>query len=161
MTKAAYVARTFMATMKNNFPQSVNSLLLSSLDVVSATDDGSVHFRWKVDLTHVNKTGTLHGGCTAGIVDVATGISLLSTPNGKMSISTDLSISYLRPAREGELLDIYSKVIKAGSSIAFLEAEFVNSDGKIVALGKQTVTLADNPAIDQFLDYIRESYVEE
>ena len=48
----------------NNF----NHKPLSTLKVISATSDGSLHYKWKVNESHLNRTGKLHGGLMAGII---------------------------------------------------------------------------------------------
>lgn len=146
MSKATEIARKCLYAMTNSNMRVFDNHI-SPLTLVSAKDDGTVHCQWKVDLCHLNSGGTLHGGCTASIVDEVTSLSLMV--KGKMSVSTEINVSYLRPAFEGELLDIHSKVTKAGNALAFLEAEFVNRDGKLVVVGKHTVAVLHKPTVEE------------
>lgn len=93
---------------------------------------------------HINMMGTLHGGCTASLVDVVSTVALMSQCQGLTSmpvagVSVDLNITYLKAAKLGEDILIDAKTLKAGQNLAFLSVDIRNkADGSLIATGKHT-----------------------
>lgn len=66
--------------------------------------------------------GTVHGGITATLVDTASGFALrtmFDDPLEPALTTTDLDVSYLRPARSD--LRAEAEVVRAGDSMGFTE----------------------------------------
>ncbi|XP_022801413.1 acyl-coenzyme A thioesterase 13-like [Stylophora pistillata] len=99
---------------------------------------GKASFKMKVEESHQNPMGNLHGGMTATLIDMLTTIVITTLPPHKVAASVDLSISYLRPAPVGEDVIINTEVIKMGRTLAFTAAELLNKDGKLVAKARHT-----------------------
>lgn len=92
-----------------------------------------------IEQRHVNALGTLHGGCTATLVDVVSSLALLSTPPHRLSVSVELNVSYLRGVKLGDDILIEARNLKSGKNLAFLEVAIKRkSDGQLVATGKHT-----------------------
>uniref|UniRef100_A0A7M5XIJ7 Thioesterase domain-containing protein n=1 Tax=Clytia hemisphaerica TaxID=252671 RepID=A0A7M5XIJ7_9CNID len=123
-------------TLKN-----YSTTILSPLKVVGATDEGVIKFNWKVEEKHLTPGGGLHGGLTAGIIDLTHGIAVSDCT--QTATTLELNINYMRYVPNNELLDIESRVAKQGSRIAFLETTIMDSKGRIIATGKQTAMLVD------------------
>jgi acyl-coenzyme A thioesterase 13 len=87
---------------------------------------------------HTNRYGNLHGGVTASLVDNVSTLSLMSAelPPG---VSTDLNVTYLRPASIGDTVIIDAKCLKKGRTLAFLTVDITNKEsGKLIAQGRHT-----------------------
>lgn len=90
----------------------------------------------------MNRGGGLHGGFTATVVDNYTTFALVSgeKPPG---VTVDLHVSYVKGAREGDVVVIDASTVRAGKRLAFLECELRHkSDGSVIARGRQTKYLA-------------------
>lgn len=115
-----------------------------SLRVVDADPDAGqavLEIEFREELANTN--GTLHGGATATLVDVACGAAIRSTFDhpGDASIATsDLDVTYLRPAT-GDVRAV-GEVERVGSSMAAARTEVtaIAPDGerKAVASGSAT-----------------------
>lgn len=94
--------------------------------------DGKAEFR--------NPAGFLQGGILAAMMDDTMGPCFVVHVQGKAYPSTiDLHTHYLRPVPVGEVT-VKARVVKAGKSVAFLEAELFDSTGRLSA--KSTASAA-------------------
>lgn len=71
----------------------------------------------------LNGYGTLHGGATSTLVDVAGTLALLSRDAMRPGVSVEMNTSFLSAAKPGEHLTITSRVLKAGRRLGFTEVE--------------------------------------
>ncbi|KAI1713736.1 thioesterase superfamily domain-containing protein [Ditylenchus destructor] len=134
----------FVAEMQKHFDkmaQSNNfSRVAGKLKVVKATKNKLV-----VELLlleeHVNSKGTLHGGLTAALVDIITARAVGLTVRDTPMVSMDISVSYMLPAKLGDVVVIEADCLKIGRNIAFTEATFRRkSDNALVAKGKHNIS---------------------
>jgi len=115
--------------------------LAKCLNVVEAHGNGRVLVRWNVLESQLNAMGTLHGGCTAFLVDHATTVSLIVMDKNierKPGVSVDLSVSYLNAAKEGDEVTLETGCTKLGRKLAFMDAVLKKKDGTIIATAKHT-----------------------
>jgi uncharacterized protein (TIGR00369 family) len=77
--------------------------------------EGKITFSTKIIDMHRNMYGTVHGGTLASISDVAMGISCITY--GKRVVTIDMSISYIKNAPAGSILNAIGKVISNGNTI--------------------------------------------
>jgi acyl-coenzyme A thioesterase 13 len=93
------------------------------LKLISASSSpvGKVTFEYKVHPTHINRSGNLHGGCTATLFDwcTTTAIIPISKPGywQYLGVSRTLNVTYLRPIPEGEEVIIENEVIHCGKKL--------------------------------------------
>ncbi|XP_057297149.1 acyl-coenzyme A thioesterase 13-like [Hydractinia symbiolongicarpus] len=113
------------------------------VELVSITDNGKAKFQWTVDESQVNGLKTLHGGFTAFIVDVTTTVMLITLGKNRPGVSIELNVSYMKPARIGEVVTLETECKKLGSSLAFTEAVIKNSKGDLLATAKHTKYVGD------------------
>jgi len=93
----------------------------------------------KVTEQYQNRSGSMHGGMTATLVDIVSTKALMTNDKMPVGVSVDMSISYLRPAKVGEEIIIDAKTVKLGKSLAFLSVEIRNKkDNKLIATGTHT-----------------------
>jgi uncharacterized protein (TIGR00369 family) len=88
----------------------------------------------------------VHGGVAATLIDSASGFALRSTfenPDTAMLTTTDLNVSYLRPATDD--VTVEAEVVRAGGSMGVTDATVssVAPDGeeKAVAVGRTSYRL--------------------
>uniref|UniRef100_A0AC35GPN7 Thioesterase domain-containing protein n=1 Tax=Panagrolaimus sp. PS1159 TaxID=55785 RepID=A0AC35GPN7_9BILA len=121
------------AKVTNNFMKVASGVRL--MDV----SEGKVKLEFEVTEELTNPMGTLHGGATSTMIDIATTTALLATSTGKPGVTVNLNVACLAPAKLGETVILDAEVIKSGRSIAFTEATlYRKSDQTIVATGQHT-----------------------
>lgn len=86
--------------------------------------------------------GILHGGATVSLVDTAAAFALLTVlPPGEPSVTVDITVHFLRPARSGQLT-ARARVIRAGRRLATLSVDVVDTEGIVVATALTTYARA-------------------
>jgi len=95
-------------------------------------------FAFKVDRFYCNPSGNLHGGAQSAIYDVCTSLALQSI--GKRDfwinggVTRTLSVTYLRPAPEGEDLLLECEIVSAGNKLALTRGVLKRErDGAIIS----------------------------
>ncbi|XP_011315256.1 acyl-coenzyme A thioesterase 13 [Fopius arisanus] len=115
---------------------SFDAACLKGMKFLSA-GDGQCKAEFIVGDEHLNSAGTLHGGCSATIIDCISSYALM-TKSGFPGVSVDLNVSFLKSAVPGEVITVDAKTVKAGRTLAFLEVEMFKKGGAIVARGQHT-----------------------
>ena len=91
---------------------------------------------------HMNNGGRVHGGVLTSLADTAAGAAVRTLrPEGMLTATTDLSISFIRPPINNELTAI-AEVIHAGKSLYRVEIGIFCSD-KLVAKTNATFMLIE------------------
>ena len=108
----------------------------NGIQLVDVDDHSSVV---EVTLTpnSLNPLKTAHGGLIFSLLDVATGVAARS--GGRMTVTQDANIYFLRPGKNTEKLTAKGRVIKEGRQIGLCEAEIFTDDGTLIAKGTATV----------------------
>ncbi len=101
-----------------------------------------------VELWHEQQNGFLHGGMTATLCDVATGIAAYTVvPEGKNVVTADLKISYLNPS-VGKRVRTEGSVVKSGNLLYFCEGKVfdcLDEGEKLVATATALMVAVDIP----------------
>lgn len=107
------------------------------------TEPGRTVWQMPADERFANPAGILQGGFLAAFADSAMGASALTWARGRkvFSANVELKISFLKTARVGSRLTCTAEVISGGSRAAFVEAEVVDDDGRVVAKASSTYLL--------------------
>jgi len=92
--------------------------------------DGVTKLRVVLDERHGNNSGIPHGGLIATLLDVAMG-SAARLAAGFPVMTLDMHISFIATADDA--LTAEGRVVRAGGSILFAEAEARGSKGELVA----------------------------
>ncbi|MBL8697633.1 MAG: PaaI family thioesterase [Alphaproteobacteria bacterium] len=93
-----------------------------------------------VDAQHHNRSGFVHGGVHATLLDSAAGIAGVYCPvpgNVVRAVTLSFSIQYIAAARIGTLRAI-GRRRGGGRSIFFAAAELFDAGGKLIATGEGT-----------------------
>lgn len=120
----------------------IYSFLLSSVEFTSAAP-GLVVARLLLTSTHTNSKASIHGSVSATIIDWVGGLAIASHDmRDSTGVSTDIHISYVGTAREGDTIEIEGRARKVGGNLAFTDVniwKLVNGErGPIVAIGSHT-----------------------
>lgn len=84
--------------------------------------------------------GVLHGGATASLIDTAMAFAVIaSTTEDEKATTVDLTVHYLRPVSEGEII-CTAKMVRAGKRILTVSAEVTGEQGKLIATALSTYT---------------------
>ena len=102
-----------------------------------------------IETHHLQQNGFTHGGVTATILDVVTGIGAYTTAaKGKNVVTADLKVSYLNPSTASKILAT-GKVKKSGNFLMFCEGElfdiFEDGSRKLVATCSSIMCAVDIP----------------
>src|ERR1700731_187452 len=101
--------------------------------VLKAIEPGHAVFEMEVDECHHNPMGTLHGGVYCDLADAAMGYAYSATlGEGEAFTTIELKINFLRAVRK-ETLTAEARVVKAGSTLGYVEGEVKDQTGKLVA----------------------------
>lgn len=105
---------------------------------IKSIEPGHAVFEMAVDERHHNPMGTLHGGVYCDLADAAMGFAYAATlGEGETFTTIELKINFLRAVREGTLT-ADATVVKAGSTLGFIECEVKDQTGKLVAKAAST-----------------------
>ena len=91
---------------------------------------------------HSNNGGRVHGGVLTSLADTAAGAAVRTVrPEGKLTATTDLSISFLRPPVGNQLVAV-AEVLHAGKRLFRVEIEIFCLE-KLVAKTNATFMLVE------------------
>lgn len=136
MTKLLQFAREALRSISNT---NGFDRLAKPLRLVEASDNGKLKYEFNVDSSVVNINKSLHGGYIAYLADHTTTAALVSCHQDNLrGVSVDMNISFMRAAKLNELITVETECKKLGKTLAFLEAIFKDSNGKIVATARHT-----------------------
>jgi uncharacterized protein (TIGR00369 family) len=96
---------------------------------------GRCEFQLDIEPRHLNRSGSLHGGVIATMLDAACGYSGLHTAADAApanAVTVMLAISYVGRADEGRIRAV-GRVTAAGRKIYFAAAELLAGDGRLLA----------------------------
>ncbi|EGG12678.1 uncharacterized protein MELLADRAFT_58511 [Melampsora larici-populina 98AG31] len=114
------------------------------MKILSARPDGLIHARLPITNHNLNRLGSVHGGLISSIIDTCGSLSLSAKGLWMTGVSTDIHVSYLRPAgKEGSSIDIEAKVESMGKTLAYTSV-FLRDPvtGKLLARGSHTKFIA-------------------
>jgi acyl-coenzyme A thioesterase PaaI-like protein len=93
-------------------------------------DDGRIRSAFRVEKKHLNGAGNVHGGCFMSFADYclfATASPVLQGPG----VTVSLACEFIDAVREGELIEGFAEITRAGGSLIFLRGE-LKSGARIV-----------------------------
>lgn len=106
------------------------------LEVLSSSN-GTANVKCNVFESILNSSGTVHGGVLATLIDTSIGNAILSTLDSNQStVTVDLNIKYIKPAR-GDALLAKASLSHKGGKLVFGSSEIFD-DNNLVAIGSAT-----------------------
>ena len=96
-----------------------------------------------------NGLGSLHGGAASSLVDELTTIAMMMFDKElRASVSVTLHTEYCTAAPRDTIVDIESKCIKVGKTLAYLSCEIRNAEtGKVHVVGTHVKYLMPMPKL--------------
>jgi uncharacterized protein (TIGR00369 family) len=106
--------------------------------VMKSVEPGHTVFEMAVDERHHNPMGTLHGGVYCDLADAAMGYAYAATlGEGETFTTIELKINFLRAVRK-TTLTAEARVVKAGSTVGYVECDVQDQTGRLVARAAST-----------------------
>jgi uncharacterized protein (TIGR00369 family) len=106
--------------------------------VMTSIEPGRAVFEMAVDERHHNPMGTLHGGVYCDLADAAMGFAYGATlGEGETFTTVELKINFLRAVRAGTLTAA-ARVVRAGSTLGYVECDVNDQAGRLVARASST-----------------------
>ena len=99
-----------------------------------------LHYRVTEDM--LNGFSYIHGGVLFSAADSA--FAFACNSHGNLTVALDVSISFTRPAKAGDLLTVEAKEVFLGNRIGIYEVRTINEEGDLVALFKGTAYRTTN-----------------
>ena len=100
----------------------------------------------KIEQEHCNYYGTLHGGCTATLVDIISTYALVQDTEDslkQLGVSVNMNIDYMKAGKLGSEIIIDAQVKKRGKKLAFLDIEIRDKESNdLLARGSHTKFIA-------------------
>ena len=120
-----------------------NSDLTLGMTCLDKSEPGRTVWQMRADERFANPVGVVQGGFIAAFADSSMGASSLTFARERkvFSANAELKISFLKPAKVGALLTCTAQVLSGGSRAAFVEAEVVDEEGRLVAKASSTYIL--------------------
>lgn len=99
-----------------------------------------------LEARHLNPRGFAHGGLLGTLMDVAAGSAAITACEPpRMMVTQSAELHYLRPAA-GSVLTAAARTVKAGRSVAFVQVDVTDEQGKLVAAGSfELFYIAEEP----------------
>jgi uncharacterized protein (TIGR00369 family) len=115
---------------------------------LKAIEPGRAVFELEADERHHNPMGTLHGGVYCDLADAAMGCACAAMlAEGETFTTVELKINFLRAVRRG-VLTAEARVVKAGTTLSFIECDVTDQAGNLVARASSTcMKLRQNRAL--------------
>jgi uncharacterized protein (TIGR00369 family) len=107
---------------------------------ITEAESGRVVVTLVPDDTHLNPSGTVHGGVAATLLDSAMGLAILTTLEKGLSQTTlEFKISLIRPITPGMgLIRAEGTVLNRGRRVGTAEGRITDERGRLLAHGTTT-----------------------
>jgi len=93
-----------------------------------------LHYTVRPDM--LNGFSSIHGGVLFSAADSA--FAFACNSHGRITVALDVSITFTRPAKEGEVLTVEAKELHLGNTTGVYDIRTTNEAGKLVAIFKGT-----------------------
>jgi uncharacterized protein (TIGR00369 family) len=105
---------------------------------------GTIEVEFSAKAEFTNPSGFVQGGFLAAMLDDTLGPAAFAMTGGKwMTTTIDLHIHYVRPVTRGRVTT-RAKVINLGATIAFMEGEPFDADGRLCATAAASALLTSS-----------------
>lgn len=110
---------------------------------IDKSEPGKSVWQMLADERFANPVGIIQGGFVAAFADSAMGAASVTFARERkvFSANAEIKVSFLKPAKVGTTLTCTALVISGGGRAAFIEAEVVDSEGRMVAKASSTYLL--------------------
>jgi uncharacterized protein (TIGR00369 family) len=105
-----------------------------AVDVDPESGTVTVALSFRDELARAPDEQSFHGGVIATLIDLA-GHAAVAVKIGRMAPTIDLRIDYLRPST-GEDLVATARLLKAGRTVARVDIDVTDAQGRLIAVGR-------------------------
>lgn len=114
---------------------------------VDKVTPGRTVWTMTVDERFTNPAGIMQGGFLAAFADSAMGAAAITyaVERKVFAANAEMKVSFLRAVEVGSQLECTSEVISGGKRVAFVEAQVVDGDGRLVGKASSTYIYTDRP----------------
>jgi uncharacterized protein (TIGR00369 family) len=118
---------------------------------VEMVEEGAVTLCMPASRWLVSGLGTIYGGVLATLAEYASSAAVLSVnPAATAFAPMDLKVNFLRPALPGDgELSATAKIVHKGRTIAIVNCDVRNPDGKLVAMSNESVLILPGRSWDR------------
>ncbi|MEF3302101.1 PaaI family thioesterase [Paenibacillus sp. GYB003] len=100
--------------------------------------DGFITFEMDVNEAYLNPQGTLMGGMTSALADLAMGVAFATTlEEGETFTTIELKVNFMKPVWNGTIR-AEGKVMKRGKTIGLSTCDIYDGAGSLIAYGTST-----------------------
>ena len=92
---------------------------------------------FKRELCRSSERPEIHGGVTAGLIDVAGDYAVVAKQGGLGVPTIDLRVDYLRMATDTSLT-ARATAVKVGRTLGVVNVDVEDDDGRLIAVGRGT-----------------------
>lgn len=133
-----------MEEIKPATPETIKRISLLRTLNIDLQEIGDTYAVMKVTVSemHGNYFGGAHGGLIATLIDTVAFFPRPLLPSGKSCATTNLNVTYVRPAAMGDLLTARSDLIHIGRRMASLAVTVKNQKDKLIAHATVTLMLS-------------------
>jgi uncharacterized protein (TIGR00369 family) len=105
-------------------------------------EGGRSVWEYRVNESHFNPNGTLHGGVLMALLDTAMGFAVVArvAAQGRFNAAAEMSTRFLAPVRGG-LVTAEATVLKIGKRLAIVEGRATDEAGNLIAVASSTHAL--------------------
>ncbi|WP_054954803.1 PaaI family thioesterase [Paenibacillus dakarensis] len=82
---------------------------------------------------HMNMMGIVHGGVLSSLMDNAMGIAVMFNRPGESTVTSNLNVHFLTPAREGKLT-VKAHIVHRTRRSMTVESRIIHENGELVAI---------------------------
>jgi acyl-CoA thioesterase len=124
--------------------ESANAISMVRTLNIHLLEIGDCHAIMEVTVAelHRNYFGGAHGGLIATLVDTVSFFPRPLLPSGKPCTTTNISVTYVRPALMGDVLTARAELVHMGRRMASVAVTVKNQEDKLVAHGTTTLMMS-------------------
>jgi acyl-CoA thioesterase len=104
--------------------------------VIDEITEGGCRLHYTVKANMLNGFGIIHGGVVFSASDSA--FAFACNSHGRLALALDVSITFTKSAKEGEVLFVEAHEVYLGNKISVYDILTKNEQGEIVAIFKGT-----------------------
>ena len=91
---------------------------------LQSVSSGVVKVRLTLEPHLLNSKGSLHGSVSCALIDLMGGVAIASYDSrDDTGVSTDMHVTFISGAKQGDLLEAEGKIVRCGGTLAFTEVE--------------------------------------
>ncbi len=131
----------FWAAARGDIPPPPAAKLLGWKVLEATPGAGKIRVEFLATKDFTNPLGNIQGGFLAAMLDDTLGPALATTfkPN-EFAPTLELKVNFVSPTKPGVILG-FGRVVHRGKSVAFLEGELRDVEGKLLATASATAKL--------------------